>query len=335
MILRIWAILIISDPFFIVFSRSKLPELFVGKRESGSIIKKKSFANGYIFYGAEGVGKKQTALRFIKDIFKQSSPTKNTEEININKNHPDFLVIEPESLLATKSPKNSDLRKTIKSRSEIIKIAQIRNIKTFLSQKSINSEKKIVLIIDAHLLNEAASNCLLKTLEEPSNGIFILLTSQLNLLLDTIISRCQLIRFRSFSSKQIKSIFKDYLDTSKLNINTNLKFEDLINSANGSPNQLLKNIEIWNDFSDEIISKLDSPIKNSLEILEISKLISEKLEIYQQIFLVNLIQTIWWRKTKNISLIKKLEHLKYLLRKNIQPRLAWEITFLKILIDDI
>ena len=30
-----------------------------------SIIKKKSFANGYIFFGAEGVGKKQTALLFI------------------------------------------------------------------------------------------------------------------------------------------------------------------------------------------------------------------------------------------------------------------------------
>jgi len=78
-----------------------------------------------------------------------------------------------------------------------------------------------------------------------------------------------------------------------------LKFEDLINSANGSPNQLLKNIEIWNDFSDEILSKLDYPIKNSLEILEISKSISERLEILQQICLVNLIQTIWWRKTKN------------------------------------
>jgi DNA polymerase-3 subunit delta' len=80
---------------------------------------------------------------------------------------------------------------------------------------------------------------------------------------------------------------------------------------------------------------LDSPIKNSLEILEISKLISEKLEIYQQIFLVNLIQTIWWRKTKNIGLVKKLENLKYLLRKNIQPKLAWETTFLKISIEDI
>jgi len=70
---------------------------------------------------------------------------------------------------------------------------------------------------------------------------------------------------------------------------------------------LLKNIEIWNDFSDEIMSKLDSPIKDSLEILEISKSISEKLEIFQQICLVNLIQTIWWRKTKNIGLVKNLK----------------------------
>jgi|TARA_B100002051_G_scaffold213631_1_gene205554 DNA polymerase-3 subunit delta' len=133
----------------------------------------------------------------------------------------------------------------------------------------------------------------------------------------------------------MKSIFEDYLDTSRLKNNAQLRFEDLINSANGSPNQLLKNIEIWNNISDEIISKLYSPIKNSLEILEISKLISEKLEIYEQIFLVNLIQTIWWRKTKNISLVKRLENLKYLLRKNIQPKLAWEITFLKISIENV
>jgi DNA polymerase-3 subunit delta' len=300
-----------------------------------NIIKNKSLSNGYIFYGPEGVGKKQTALQFIKEIFKQSSPSENVEERITNNNHPDFLIIEPDSLLATKSLGSFNLEKTIKNGSEIIKIAQIRNIKTFLSQKSINSEKKVVLIIDAHLLNEAASNCLLKTLEEPSNGIFILLTSKLNLLLDTITSRCQIVRFRSFSCKQIESILKEYLDASKLNINTKLEFEDLINSANGSPNQLLSNIEIWNDFSEEIISKLDSPIKNSLEILEIAKSISEKLEIFQQIYLVNLIQTIWWRKTKKIDLVKKLENLKYLLRKNIQPRLAWEIAFLKISMEDL
>ncbi len=300
-----------------------------------NIIKKKSFANGYIFYGAEGLGKKQTALRFIKEIFKQSSPSENIEQKITNKNHPDFLIIEPSSPLEDKNSKSFDLEKTTNNESEIIKIAQIRNIKTFLGQKSINSEKKIILIIDAHLLNEAASNCLLKTLEEPSNGIFILLTSKLNLLLDTIISRCQIIRFRSFSYKQINNLLKDYLDPSKFNINAKLKFEDLITSANGSPGQLFKNIEIWNKLSDEIKSQLDAPIKNSLEILEVCKVISEELEIYQQICLINLIQIIWWRKTKKVKLIKKLEKLKFFLRKKIQPRLAWEITFLKISMEDI
>ena len=237
--------------------------------------------------------------------------------------------------MEAKISKNYDLEKTTKSGSEIIKISQIRNIKTFLGQKSINSEKKIVLISDAHLLNESASNCLLKTLEEPNNGIFILLTSKLNLLLDTIISRCQIVRFRSFPSKQMETILKDYLAPSSFNIKTKIKIEDLINSANGSPGQLLKNIEIWNDLSDEILSKLDSPKKDSLEILEVSKLISEQLEIYQKICLVNFIQIMWWRKTKNINLLKKLESLKFYLRKNIQPRLAWEITFLKISNEDI
>ena len=99
-----------------------------------NIIKNKSLANGYIFCGAEGVGKKQTALQFIKEIFKQSSPNENVEEKITNNNHPDFLIIEPDSLLATKSSGSSNLEKTIKSGSEMIKISQIRNIKTITNQ---------------------------------------------------------------------------------------------------------------------------------------------------------------------------------------------------------
>ena len=300
-----------------------------------NIIKNKSFANGYIFYGAEGVGKKQTALQFITEIFKETSPSENIEERITNNNHPDVLIIEPSSFLEDNRLNSSVIEKTTKNGSDIIKISKIREIKTFLGQKSINSEKKIVLIIDAHLLNEAASNCLLKTLEEPSNGIFILLTSKLKLLLDTVVSRCQIVRFRSFSVKQIDSALKEYLNPSKFDINRKLNIQDLLNLANGSPGQLLKNIEMWDELSDEIKNKLDYPLKNNLEILELSKLISEHLGIHQQIFLVNLIQIIWWRKTKNIALLKKLENLKVHLRKNIQPRLAWEITFLKISIEDI
>ena len=292
-----------------------------------NIITNKSFANGYIFYGAEGLGKKNTALKFIQKIFKQYSLVSNIESKITNNNHPDFLVIEPSSSSETKS---SDTGKTKKTGTEIIKIGQIRNIKTFLGQKSVESEKKVVLIVDAHLLNEAASNCLLKTLEEPCNGIFILLTSKLNLLLDTIISRCQLVRFRSFSVKQIEVFINEYLNFSNLDVINKLNYEVLINSANGSPGQFLKNLEIWNELSDEITCKLHTPLKNSLDILEISKLISEQLEIYQQICLINFIQLVWWKKTHNRDLIRELEKLKLYLKRNVQPRLAWEVTFFKI-----
>ena len=300
-----------------------------------SIIETKLFANGYIFYGAEGIGKKETALNFVKQIFKQYSSNGNVEEKINNKNHPDFLIIEPSSFIKGNTAKSLDSQKAIINNMGLIKIEQIRDVKTFLNQKSIESEKKIVLIVDAHLLNEAASNCLLKTLEEPNNGLFILLTSKLNLLLDTITSRCQLIRFKSFSSKQLDSFLQKNFDPNKLDIIKNLNCQDLVNSANGSPGNLYKNIEIWKELSDEITSKLNFPLKDNLEILQVCKSISEQLEIYQQICLINLIQQIWWRKTRNINLVKKLEKLKLHIKNHIQPRLAWEVTLLKIAIEDL
>ena len=293
-----------------------------------NIIKNNSLANGYIFFGAEGIGKKETAINFISRILRQRSSIKNIDEKIRNNNHPDLLVIKPTFLNTSKS-KNIDLPKIRQHDADIIKIDQIRNIRNFLGQKSIESEKKIVLIIDAHLLNEASSNCLLKTLEEPSNGIFILVTSQLNLILDTVKSRCQLVRFSSLSRKKIEIFLKDNLDPN-CKILEKLNFQELINLANGSPVKLLRNIEIWNQISEEIINKLNFPLKSSIEILKISKLISEELEIYQQICLIEFIQQIWWKKTKNAVLVKDLENIKSNLKNNIQPRLSWEVNLLKI-----
>ena len=129
-----------------------------------NIINKKSFANGYIFYGPDGIGKKQTALHFIQKIFKEYSSSINIENKIFNNNHPDFLVVEPTALIKNKLKKGLIPETPKKNYNEIIKIEQIRNIRTFLSKKSINSEKKVVLILETHLLNEGASNCLLKIL---------------------------------------------------------------------------------------------------------------------------------------------------------------------------
>ena len=299
-----------------------------------SILKRKLFSNGYIFYGPEGIGKKQTAFQFIKEIFNQYAPNSYIEEKIIDNNYPDFLLIEP-TYFSKGNLINRSESKPSKNKKETIRIEQIRNIKNFLAQKSIESEKKIVLIVDADHLNESASNCLLKILEEPTNGIFILLTSRINLLLDTIISRCQLIRFKSFSYKQLELFIKNNSDSLIVNIDKELKLEDLIHSANGSPGKILQNIKIWNELSDGIKDNLDFPLSDNLEILKFSKVISEELEIDQQIFLINFVQKKCWAKTRNKNIIKKLEDLKVNLNNFIQPRLAWEVTLLKIAIEDL
>ena len=299
-----------------------------------SILNRKAFSNGYIFYGPEGIGKKQTSIKFIKEIFNKYSSISNIEKKIIDNNHPDFLLIEPTYFLKGNLINRSEAEPS-KNNKGIIRIEQIRSLKTFLGQKSIESEQKIVLIDDAHLLNEAASNCLLKTLEEPANGIFILLTSRLNLLLDTIISRCQLIRFKSFSYKHLDIFIRNNLDSLDLDVYKELNLQDFINSANGSPGKILKDIKLWKELPNEIKENLDLPLSDNLEILKITKIISEKLDIDQQIFLINFIQQKYWAKTKNSKIVEKLENLKIQLKGFIQPRLAWEVTLLKIAIEDL
>ena len=69
--------------------------------------------------------------------------------------------------------------------------------------------------------------------------------------------------------------------------------------------------------------------------LKTAKIISEELDFDQQIFLINFLQQKYWAKTKNRNIVKKLENLKLYLRGFIQPRLAWEVTLLKIAIEDL
>ena len=92
---------------------------------------------------------------------------------------------------------------------------------------------------------------------------------------------------------------------------------------------------MWNELSNEIKDNLDSLFSDNLKILKISKLITEELEIDQQIFLANFIQKKYWKKTKNKNTITTLENLKVNLRGFIQPRLAWEVALLKVAIENI
>ncbi len=77
------------------------------------------------------------------------------------------------------------------------------------SKRPMKSERKIYIISDAARMNENSSNSFLKVLEEPSpSTIFILLTNNYDILLSTIKSRCQLIRFYHPSKKELQIYFK-------------------------------------------------------------------------------------------------------------------------------
>lgn len=81
-----------------------------------------------------------------------------------------------------------------------IKIEQIREMQTIAYQTPQLGDRQILLIHPAEAMNQAAASALLKILEEPTaSTMFILVTTNLSLLLPTIVSRCQQIQINQGS----------------------------------------------------------------------------------------------------------------------------------------
>lgn len=117
-------------------------------------------------------------------------------------------------------------------------IEQIREIKKFLSQKPFNHQSKIVVIQEAENLKTEAQNALLKTLEEPGeNNYLILTTDNPSSFLSTIISRCQIIRIAP--KTKIKSAVKEIVITK--NIAKDLAQSELISQKKEEVLPFLKN----------------------------------------------------------------------------------------------
>ena len=91
--------------------------------------------------------------------------------------------------------KNSDIQ-FIKTDLQTIKKEEIINLKDKFKTKSIYNSKRIYVIEEAEKLNNSSANTLLKFLEEPNDDIIaILITINRNIVINTVISRCQIIRF--------------------------------------------------------------------------------------------------------------------------------------------
>ena len=96
--------------------------------------------------------------------------------MSLSSNHPDIITISPEE-----DKKN-------------ITVSQVRSLRSDAFIKSHMGGKKVIIISPAERMNEQAQNALLKILEEPpKNVIFILITENASMMLDTVISRSVLL----------------------------------------------------------------------------------------------------------------------------------------------
>ncbi|MBF0209529.1 MAG: DNA polymerase III subunit [Desulfamplus sp.] len=164
------------------------------KEELRATILNGTIPNALLFTGSCEENKLITAITFVKTInCLNSSPSclpcnscRSCMKIDA-KAHPDIITISPDAEKA------------------IIKIGQIRELCGATASKPHEAMMRMVMIQDAHTMNQEASNALLKILEEPpERTFFILLARGLNDLLPTIISRCRHIRFRPLRVSEIE-----------------------------------------------------------------------------------------------------------------------------------
>lgn len=160
----------------------------------------KRLPQGYLFTGPRGVGKRMVADALAGAVVCVRRPEVGADACGecsgcrkvISRTHPDFFVVLPEVYDPDFKPQGKDRKP-----SEDIKIEQIRNLQAMLRFHPFEAGSKIAIIDEGDKMTLAASNSLLKTLEEPPpNTHFIIISTQPHLILATIRSRCSLLTFQ-------------------------------------------------------------------------------------------------------------------------------------------
>ena len=98
-------------------------------------------------------------------------------------------------------------------------IDEIRELKEKINYQPVKGRKKIYIIDEVHMLTKEAFNALLKTLEEPpAHVLFILATTEIDKIPDTVVSRCQRYDFLPIDKKDITNLLKNVAEKENIDI---------------------------------------------------------------------------------------------------------------------
>ena len=153
-----------------------------------NILKSGAAGHAYLFHGVNGSGKLEAARRFAVALVCSESGCGRCSDCDkaLRGTHPDIVTVEPVGAFIT--------------------VGQVREINRSISLHPSEGAARVYIISRADAFNSESANALLKTLEEPPPFVYFLLnTSSIDQVLPTIVSRCQLIRFRAVSSEEIEA----------------------------------------------------------------------------------------------------------------------------------
>ncbi len=152
-------------------------------------IKQQRTAHAYLFVGSRGIGKTTTARIFAKamncEAPEDGEPCCKCNSCVSIANESNIDVIEIDA-----ASQNS--------------VENIRDLRDEVMHVPVSSRYKIYIIDEVHMLSKQAWNALLKTVEEPpKHAKFIFATTEVHMVLPTIISRCQRFDLQRISTRQI------------------------------------------------------------------------------------------------------------------------------------
>ena len=218
-------------------------------------IKLNKIAHAYIFTGPRGTGKTSTAKIFAKTL----NCIDNSNGVSCDL---------------------CDMCKSYNESADIIEIdaasnngvEEIRSLRDSVKIAPYNSKYKVYIIDEVHMLSNSAWNAFLKTLEEPPRHvIFILATTEINKIPDTVMSRCQRFDFTKIPQNLMLEHLSNICKKENINI-TEEALNEISKLSNGCLRDALSYLDKISKYNIEITVDL---IEENFGILNTAKL--EKL----------------------------------------------------------
>lgn len=187
-------------------------------------INNNKFSHAHIFLGEDGIGKSVIAKNIAIKLIGESE-------------YKDYVDI-----VHFRSEKNK----------ASIGVNAIRELIEEINKKPYQSDKKVVIIHEGHKMTIQAQNALLKTIEEPPKNVFVfILCENIENILDTIKSRCQIHKFNTLSEDDMRTYLQvNYPELNEDNIALLLSF------SSGIPGkaEFLMNNEEFRELRDKAIN---------------------------------------------------------------------------------